>query len=152
MKLSDFVLQPRGAYNFDHYIHPMTIPSPLGDFSLELYVDSASRRPADQKMLAAIIALRQTFEDDMDSLVALVHQQYLNATEDEEWCDVCDLATGLSADELAPLLDGRAITVWQNETDGDNPNPGRIYMSPQWDEEHGLYFARVDNKWVQVDC
>src|SRR5262245_61756868 len=99
MNLSDFMLQPRGAYRFDHYVHPVTIPSPLGDFSLKLFVDNATRRPPDAKMLAAIGSLSQAFENNMDSLVSLVHQQYLNVTEDEEWCDMCDLPTGLSADE-----------------------------------------------------
>lgn len=152
MRLSEFVLQPRGPYLFDHYIHQKKIQSPLGTFSLELYVNDASKRAPDEKMLAAIVALRDRFQADMHSLVSLVHQQYLLATEDEEWCEACDLPTGLSADELEPLLAGRAITVSQDEMDDDDSNPGRVYMSPEWDEEHGLYYARIENKWVQVDC
>lgn len=152
MKLSEFVLQSRGAGGFDSYLHPQTIPTPLGEFSLEFQVKNAARRPPDEKMLAAIITLRQALESDLHALVTLVHEQYLLAAEDEEWCEVCELPTGLGADELAPLLEGQTISVAQQETDADEPHPGRVYISPQWDQEHGLYVARIDDRWVLVDC
>lgn len=152
MNLSEFVLQPRGPYLFDHYIHPDAVPSPLGKFVLELHVDDAAKRTPDERMLHAILTLRDAFLSDTNSLVTLVYDQYLLATEDEEWCEVIELPIGLTENDLEPLLDTRTISVSQNETDSDEPNPGRVYMSPEWEEEHGLYLARIDGKWAQVDC
>lgn len=152
MELSEFELQPRGPYLFDHYIHPVMIPSPLGSFSLEFHVDNASRRPPGEKMLAAIVALRDAFQADMDQLVLLVHEEYLLAIDDEEWCEEIELPTGLRPEELEPLLSNQSMTISNFGEEEAVPDPGRVYMSPEWDEEHGLYFARLQGKWEKVDC
>jgi hypothetical protein len=151
MKLSEFILQERGPYLFDHYIHPVACPSVLGNFVLEFQVDDAGKRPPDEKMLNAIVALRDAFLRDTSSLVTLVHGQYLLATRDDGWSNGCGLPIGLTEIQLEPLLNGGTITVSQDETDADEPNPGRVYMSPEWDEEHGLYVARIEDRWVKVD-
>lgn len=152
MKLSEFILQPRGPYLFDHYLHSEEIPSPLGSFALEFQVNDASKRPPDDKMLEAIAILREAFQNDLQALTELVHQQYQAVAQDEYWREAVDLPLGLSSTEIAPLLTAKAISVSQNEIDEGDPNPGRIYMSPLWDEEHGLYFARIDDRWMKVDC
>lgn len=103
-------------------------------------------------MLAAIVALRDAFQADMDRLVLLVHEEYLLATDDKEWCEMIELPTGLRPEELEPLLSNQSITVSDFGEEEEEPNPGRVYMSPEWDEEHGLYFARLQGKWEKVDC
>ena len=153
MKLADFVLQPRGPYLFDHYIHPETIPTPLGAFSLELMVDDAAEAPADEAMLAALVELRRAFEADLETIVQLVYEQYVMATSNDFWSDACNLKKGLQAHELAPLLENQTLSVSRDPGWGDRPEiSARVYMSPSWDEEHGLYFSHQDGEWVQEDC
>lgn len=49
MKLSEFVLQDRGPYLFDTYLHPETIATPLGEFQMEMHVDDAATQPPTRK-------------------------------------------------------------------------------------------------------
>lgn len=153
MDLSEFILQPRGPYLFDHYQHPVRVESPLGAFTMEFHVDDAEMCPPNQRMLAAMTALRAAFIKDCESLVDLVHQQYELATEDAEedpeWFEDMEIPIGLSRTELAPLLSVRTITVSQFDTDSGNQFHGCIYMQPEWDAEHGLSFKRERNKWVR---
>lgn len=149
MDLDEFVLQPRGPYLFDHYTHPDRVGSPLGDFTLELHVDDANVRGPDERMLAAIASLRDAFVQHIDSLVELVFEQYQLATadydDDPEWFDDMEIPIGLTKSELEPLLGVRTLAVSRDST-------GVVYMSPEWDCEHGLSFARQNDSWIQVDC
>jgi|GEM_PF-6260649 len=147
MDLSEFILQPRGLFLVDHYQHPSRIRSPLGEFKMEFQVDDAKVRPPDERMLAAITALHDAFTKDSESLVDLVHEQYELATEDAEddpeWFEDMEIPVGLSRAELGPLLSARKLTVSQSKADSGDRCPGRVYMSPEWDAEHGWPLLRA---------
>lgn len=104
-------------------------------------------------MLAAMSQLREQFVRDLPLLVKLVYEQYQLAISNEDWREVCDLPVGLKDSELEPLLETRILNVSRDAAWDDDPMiNSRVYLSPAWDEEHGLYFAFEDDEWQQVDC
>lgn len=154
VELSDFIIQPRGCFLFDFYIHPKPIQSVLGDFFLEFQVDDSVITPPSHEMLEVIILLSTAFKNDTMALALLVYQEYLLAVEDIEWCKECQLPVGLKLEEISPLLSQQTIGVSYDmmyEPNIDLISRGRVYMSPQWNEEHGLYVTRVNDKWEIVD-
>ena len=157
MRLSEFVRQPNEyGLHCDSYVHPESVSTPLGKFSVQLAIvaSGAKKRPC-LRMLEAARSLRSAFIDEIDAIVDLTYQQYLKACyapkpvlEDPHfpWQDI---PKGRSRLELNDLLDSPTIIVNEHEVD-EEEFPGRIFMSPLWDQRNCLFFARVSNIWKHV--
>jgi len=150
MQQSDFIKQPRGPYKFDVYHHSKPIDSPLGAFIVELMMHDS--KPPDQPMLDMAQDLVTHFMTDKDRISELVYEQYLLASDDPDWLDSCDVPPGLRTNQIAPYLQARTLSVCRDLKDRTEAYSARVYMSPQWDEEHGLYFKREADGWIQTDC
>ncbi|NQV27007.1 MAG: hypothetical protein HQ518_21870 [Rhodopirellula sp.] len=151
MKLPEFRKLPRGPRAFDCYEHHTPIPSPLGEFTLELQMDVDDTTPG-QSMIDMAQDLASQFTADVERVTELLFAQYQLASEDPDWLGECGLPPGLSAGQLAPYLHVRALAVSHDKNDQVEPYSARVYICPQWDEEHGLYFKRDSDGWIQVDC
>ena len=92
------------------------------------------------------------FTTDKDRVTQLVFQQYKLVSADSDWLEDCEMPNGLDADQLGPYLRARTLSVSRDLDDRNEPYSARVYMSPQWDEEHGLYLKRDGDGWIQVDC
>ena len=151
MKLEDFVKQPRGPYRFDLYVHPDVVPSPLGEFVVELIAE-VGQAPADV-MLEIARALVEQFTDDRDHITGLVFREYERACRMVA-AGVPDdaIPRGLSISALGAYLDVRTLSVSCSPDDEEEPYPARVYLSPRWDSEHGLYFRFFEGEWEKVDC
>ena len=152
MLLTEFVLQPRGPYLFDWYLHRNRISSPIGPFDIELQIDDANRRPPDSRMLNAMSSLRDAFTRDIEMIANLVLTEYRRVANDPAWQDWYPFQNIKTYRGLQRHLRSRGLTVSQDEIDDRTKYPGAVYISPKWDIEHGLHYRRQKSGWVQTDC
>ncbi|HEY1632276.1 MAG TPA: hypothetical protein VGF56_13245 [Rhizomicrobium sp.] len=141
MQLTDFDLMERGPRRFDTYANRTLVPSPLGDFTIEMLVD-IGKTPTPE-MLAAASRLLEKFSADKESLAQKVYRQYravCEASYGPGWLKGCGVPEGLSLPRLHEYLNSRTLTV-------DSALNISVYTSPAWDREHGLYFDLVDGEW-----
>ena len=151
MRLEDFTKQERGPYRFDWFQHSIKIPSALGRFSLELFVEMGGT--PNQGMIDAMQDLVDAFEAKKDEIAIKVFEEYRATMDsDPEWAESCDVPLNLEIEDLASVIERRALTVWDCLEDPDDLHSPRVYMSPQWDEEHGLYFKISNNDIERVEC
>ena len=145
MQMKDFDLVERGPALFDTYANRIPVSSPIGDFRIELTVGiGAQPTPA---MFAAADRLSAKFSTDREMLALKVHDRYLAvcmAGYGPDWLKQCGVPEGLSLPQLCEYLDPRTLTV-------DRELNMSVYVSPDWDREHGLYFDLVDGEWQLGD-
>jgi len=151
MKIEDFKKQKRGPYLFDWFRHPNTINSRLGVFSLELTVEMD--KVPNQAMADAMEKLIGKFEKNKDMIAQMVFKEYLTIAKAEpDWLESCEVPLNLSIDDLAPFIKAQALTVSDDVDDAEDRHHPRVYMSPQWDEEHGFYLQFEGDHIERVDC
>lgn len=145
MKVDDFVKRPRGPTLFDCHQHPATIPSVYGDFVVELH--SEIDVPPTPAMVAKANALVAQFKADEAHICDLIFREYqaVCANPDwREWLDDAGVERGRPITEIGGYLEAKALVVADDLL-------ASIYMSPQWDIEHGLYFDWTTEGWVRTD-
>lgn len=147
MKLEEFVQRPDDEECYDH---PDTVPSPVGAFGLGFQVFDGD--PPDARMLELLEELVARFKADADRVVAMIHEEYEEAVADAAWADFCEVPTGLSVEQLEPHLENRSLYVRRDSRDEEEPLAARLYVSPDWDQEHGYYLAHEDGRWMREDC
>ena len=152
MNAFEFHKQPRGPFLFDFYKHPVSIPSPLGEFTVELQMAVGDTGPPDQAMIDTADDLVTQFTADEDRITKLVFEQYKTVSDEPDWLDECEIPLGLATDELGPYLHACTLSIRRDLDNRNEPYSARVHMLPQWDEEHGLYFKRGGDGWIRVDC
>ena len=133
-----------------------TVPSPLGEFPLEVSRGGRDRTPPDEEMLRRGGELVSYVEANGEYLVDIVFGHYLFACK-MGWMESKDVPEGLTREEIgAQLRSDRSLSVIEDldlEEDDLPPYESSIYVVPLWDEEHGLTMLFEDGKIVRVnDC
>src|SRR5262245_53573765 len=111
MTLSDFTKQPRGPYAFDFWIANQPIPSPMGDFTVELQMDVGDKAPPSDEMVRKADELVRLFRDQVETIHNMVFEHYKTVAEDGDWLELCGVATGLDRMGILEHLEVRSLTV-----------------------------------------
>ena len=151
MMLSDFTKQPRGPYAFDYCLANQTIATPMGEFTVELQMAVGGNTPSDDAMVRRadefVALIRVQFEKTHDK----VFEHYQMAAEDGEWLESCGVPEGLDRVGIVQHLQVRSLSVRRDENAVEEYS-SRVFVVPDWDEEHAIYRAYSDGKWEFVDC
>ena len=151
MQIEEFEKQDRGPYLFDRFRHRDTVDSRLGSFSIELIVNMD--KAPNQDMANAMRILIDRFEKNEEEIAQMVFREYRAIAESQpDWLEDCEVPLTLSIDGLEPFLTARVLSVSDDVDDVDDQYRPRVYMSPQWDEEHGFYLKFDSDKMERVDC
>lgn len=150
MKLDDFQKHDV-EYPGENYVRSTPVPSLLGDFTVEMTVGEGE--VPDQDLMDRLQGLIDRFQRDAEKVASLLHESYREFVEqDPEWFEDVDIPTDLKVDQLAAYLDFRSLTIDSEPNHRGEEFPARVYISPQWDEEHGFYLRFDGSDWQQVDC
>jgi hypothetical protein len=146
MNLSDFEKQSSGLSLFDTWTAINPISTPIGDFSVELYMGIGDKRPPDGEMLQRandLVALLLTeFEIIRDKLFE--HYRMYAEVPGFEFSGV---PYGLDREGIVKYVDDLALTVSRQRSLLGTRYSSRVYVIPQWDVEHGIYLARRGSEW-----
>jgi hypothetical protein len=150
MTLSDFTKQPRGPFAFDCWTANQAIPSPMGEFIVELQMGVGDNAPPDREMLRCAEELVALFRANVEIIHDKVFEHYQAVTAEGGWEGGCEVPADLDRLGMLAHLEVRTLTV-SRVGDEDEPYVSRVYISPAWDEEHGIYLAYRDGEWEFVD-
>jgi hypothetical protein len=151
MDISDFVKQPRGPRSFDVWTARQSIPTPMGDFSIDLQMRSGDKSPPSEAMLRQAEKLIGLLRTHVQKIHDMVFESYQMAADDEEWLDSCGVPAGLDRTGIIGHLQHRSLTV-SADADEDGKPTMRVFIIPDWDEEHAIFLAHRDGAWEFVDC
>ena len=136
MMLSEFSKVLREKYLFDCWVHPEKVPNLLGEFDVELLPDAGE---PDERMVLEAESLLAFIQNHPDKVVEKVFEHYKQLHDNSEWLASCNVPRNLGVSGLAPYLHALSISVSREGEAEDFLYQGRIYISPQWDEEHAIY-------------
>lgn len=142
MQLTEFAKAPRGPYLFDFWVHPIAIPSPLGNFSVELFPETGE---PDVRMVEEASALVEFLQSQPEKVVSRVFEHYSRLLRDPNWLAACNVPADLSREDLSSFIQSRSLTVRRSDAGGKIVYENRIYVSPQWDIEHAIYLGISGN-------
>jgi hypothetical protein len=143
MQLSEFFKAPRGPRKFDYWTHPAAVPSPLGDFIVELYPEIGE---PDEKMVGLANTLTIFLSSHPEKIVDKVFDHYKRFLENPSWLLSCQVPTNLQDCNLAPYMKSLNLTVSRDGIRNQYEYNTCIYISPQWDEEHAIYLELTDDE------
>lgn len=141
----DFKREPRGGCEFYTWSTEMTVPSPLGDFAIEAMTPIGDTKPPDQRMLDLLNEMVALVEENGEAILEQVYEHYQKCSDDTNWMEICDVPVGLSREEIKDYLTAIDIVV-----DREEPT-AHLLVTPEWDEEHAIYFEIEDGKLCIVD-
>jgi hypothetical protein len=123
----------------------VAIPSIFGDFVVELHTEIDARpTPA---MVDRANALVRQFQIDAANLSDMIYSQYLAVCDDpdwREWLADAGVAAGLSISEIGRYLKVKTLVVFDDLS-------ASVYVSPDWDTEHGLYYDWTGEGWTEAE-
>ena len=114
----------------------------MGPFALEIYT-GANGAP-DTTQLARAEQLVSRFELDSNYILNMIHAKYTEFCSQDYVEDLLmesGLESGRSALGVIEYLHRKALVICEDLT-------ASVYLSPQWDEEHGLIFDLTPEGWV----
>lgn len=135
----DFQMADRGPRLFDRWLAKQSVPTPLGPFAVELY-----QRP-DEELLRHANELVAFVSDGYDAILTVVYEHYLRTAEDKYWMKGCGVPRRLPEGKVAKYIRSRAVVV---RRDRGGEVDAAIYISPQWDTEHGINLGLVNGQAV----
>jgi hypothetical protein len=145
MTLSDFTKQPSGTYPFDFWVANRALPTPMGEFTVELQMGIGDKAPPDDKMLRQAEELIQLLEAHIGTIHDKVFEHYQMVAEQGGF------PSGLDREGILDQLEVRTLTVSRDEH-ADEVYRSRVFIIPAWDEEHAIYLAYCDGEWEFVEC
>ena len=151
MTLQDFTKQPRGPLKFDIWRAKQAIPSPMGDFAVELHMAMGDSSPPSEDMLRQADTLVALFKAHVTTIHAKIFEHYQAVADQGEWLAACGVSEGLDREGIVEHLQDRRLVVSRDEDD-DQSYLSRVFLTPDWDEEHAIYLAHEDGEWVFVEC
>jgi uncharacterized protein DUF6985 len=151
MTLSDFTKQPRGAYAFDFWVANRAIPTPMGEFAVELQMGIGDNAPPADEMVRQADELVGLLRAHIETIHDKVFEHYQMVAEQGGWLGSCGIPSGLDREGILDHLQVRTLTVSRDE-DADEVYRSRVFIVPDWDEEHAIYLAHCDGEWEFVEC
>ena len=145
MTLSDFTKQPPGQYPFGFWVANRAIPTPMGEFTVELQMGIGDKAPPDDKMLRQADELVALLQAHIETIHDKVFEHY------QMFAEQGGVPSGLDRDEILDQLQVRTLTVSRDEN-ADEVYRSRVFIIPDWDEEHAIYLAYGDGEWEFVEC
>jgi hypothetical protein len=139
LSLEDFDQEPRGPRLFDSWRAREPLDNPLGPFEIEL------QDPPDEELLGEMNRLVAMVSDQYDAILNIVFEHYLVLSEDKFWMKSCEVPRGLREAKLKRYIEGRSIVVRRNP---QGWMVGVVFISPQWEPEHGISLEAVNGKLV----
>ena len=100
MNLSDFTKQPRGPFGFDIWTSKQTIPSPMGEFAVELQMGVGENAPPDSEMLRHADELVALFRVNLEIIHDKVFEHYQMVAGDSDWLGGCGVPADLDRDGI----------------------------------------------------
>jgi len=150
MTLSDFTKRSHGPYALDFWTAKQAIPSPMGEFTLELQMDVGDHSPPDSEMLRRADELVALFRVNVEVIHDKVFEHYQRLTDDGDWLEMCGVPADLDRDGILEHLEVRKLTVSRCGDEAE-PYPSRVYIDPSWDVEHSICLAHHDGAWEFVE-
>jgi hypothetical protein len=135
----DFEKQPRGSRLFDLWCAKQPLQNPLGLFDVEL-----SESP-DDALLRQVNELVAFASAEYDAILNAVYEQYQRTADDKYWMKGCGVPRRLREDQVMQYVRSRSIAVRRNR---QGAIIGTIYISPQWDTEHGILLGVLNGHLV----
>ncbi len=152
MTASEYQKQPRDPDSFsDRWLWQRSVPTPLGDFSVELVMlGDGDTNPPDEEMLRRAAELVRYAETHGDHILDIVYGHYRLAGE-SGWLEMECVPSGLSRETvLSQVRDDRTLVVTR-DLDLDEPYDSAIHLVPLWDEEHALSLEFRDGQIVSAN-
>ena len=129
MTADDIEQQPRGSQRFDLWLAKQPLSTHLGEFEVELY------EPPDQEILACAQEMVEAVTNCADEILGIIYDHYQQIAVDKLWMRSCEVPNKLPRHRIARYLRGRSITI---RRDKKRTVTGLIFISPQWETEHGI--------------
>lgn len=112
---------------------------PLGEFSLEAIL--VPDTTFNQEIVDLLHHTVKQAQQDIDEILRLIHQSYQYSLEG-------GLDTRpLNQEELLTQLRSHALYIQEPDEEGEAMEQ-RIYFTPEWEQEHGLYLQYHDGQWI----
>jgi hypothetical protein len=151
MTAAEFQKQPRGPYLCDHWVWHRRVPTPLGDFSVELQMlGDDDTNPPDEEMLRRASELVRYAETHGDYILDIVFGYYRLAGE-SDWLDMAGVPRGLTRETVSSQVRDERTLVVSRHLDWAEPYDSAIHVVPLWDEEHALTLEWRDGQIVSAN-
>jgi hypothetical protein len=121
------------------------MPTPMGEFTVELQMGIGDKAPPDAKMLRQAEALIELLQAHIATIHDKVFEHYQMVAEHGGF------PSGLDREEILDQLQVRTLTVSRDEN-ADEVYRSRVFIIPEWDEEHAIYLAYCDGEWGFDEC
>jgi hypothetical protein len=138
MTIAEFQKQPKGPYTFDHWVWHKRVPTPLGEFTVELQMlGTDDTNPPDEEMVRRASELVQYAETHGDYILDIVFAYYRLAGE-SDWLDRAGVPRGLTQQTVSSQVRDDRMLVVSRHLEWDEPYDSGIHVVPLWDEEHAF--------------
>jgi hypothetical protein len=121
----------------------------MGKFDVELQMGIGDKAPPDAEMVRQAEEFVRLVQAHINTIHDKVFEHYQSVTDEGGWIGSCGVPRGLDRVAMLDHLQVRTLTVFADEEAGEGFLT-RVYIIPDWDEEHGIYLAFSDNEWEFV--
>ena len=135
LTVDSFRKLPRECFEFNRWAIDEGVLTSFGSFQVEAVTPLGDDAPPDGRMIDQANRLVGFVQRNEGAILDKIFEHYQLLVRDESWMESCDVPTNLGRTELSPYLVGLDITVDREE---DEPI---LFVTPQWDEEHGIYLT-----------
>jgi hypothetical protein len=149
MRISDFVLEPRGSRLIDVWKHSRGASTPIGDFRFECIVDMDDK--PDEEMVAGIASVFDFVLRNPGRVLDALHEHYQGFSRDVEWMDCCGVPLGLAPRDLLPFVRWRSVSASKRSRGSSLTREHYIHISPAWDSEHDIFWGVNRDSLVPLD-
>lgn len=107
--------------------------------------------PPDAEMIRRAEQLVTRFRASVRQIHDKVFEHYQETNGGDGWLGFGGSSGGLSRAEILEHLEARTLTV-ARDGDEDDPYSCRVYIIPDWDEEHAIYLDYQEGEWEFVEA
>lgn len=138
---ADFEQAQAGPRSMAVYRARVPLDNPLGPFEIEL------NAPPDSELLGHVNALVAAVSNDYDTVLGHVYENYLLAAENKHWMKACEVPSRLRDNQVMQYVRSRSISVRRSR---NGSLDAEVFISPKWDQEHGLRLALIGGQLAPV--
>ena len=135
----DFVQDRRSPPLGDLWQAVVPLANPLGAFDVE--IDG----PPDAELLRCVNEYASALSDQYDAVLYIIHEDYLRAAEDRIWMKTCGVPRQLPEHRVLRYITSRSIYCGRGRTAEVG---GSVFISPEWEPEHGLRLVLCGGRLV----
>lgn len=148
----DFVQLPDEGEFFRSFLCAKEISTEIGEFKIELSTDDLIANTPSKPLLLEMQFLIDRFEESVDKILELIFAHYQQYSMEKDWMVQCNVPQNLEKQQLLDFITGQRLSVIRESGDDEEHFHSRVYVSPEWDTEHSLYFKYESKKWTLANC